>query len=140
MPTLKQKELVKRITENKGKRPVTELMVESGYSPSVARGMQKRIQQGIGFVEILNQAGLTDKFIAKRLREGVNAKNGKKPDLMMRHRYVETAMKAKHLLNEDNSNPISGLSDFIETLKGFNLDVLVAIKARLKGDNVPAAT
>jgi hypothetical protein len=131
MPTLKQIQLAKLVSENGGKRPDTQLMEQAGYSPATARTKQRIIQQGIGFVELLEQAGCSNKVIAARLKAGINAMNGKKADLMMRHRYLETTMKAKGLLVSVDSDPISGLADFIEGLKGFKLSVLIAIKQEL---------
>ena len=72
---------------------------------------QEHIQSAIQ--EALVKVGLTDDLIAQRLREGVDAtklevkKKGKEfvikksPDFAIRHRYIETTMKAKGSLKQE---------------------------------------
>ena len=74
---------------------------------------QEHIQSAIQ--QAISDAGLTDELIAKRLREGVDAtklevkKKGKKfiikttPDFNVRHRYIETTMKAKGSLAQEGA-------------------------------------
>jgi predicted transcriptional regulator len=137
MPTLKQIELAKRVVENRGQKSMQELMLESGYTPATARAHAKQIQKGLGFIEILDKAGISNRVIANRLKAGINAKNDeRKPDFMMRHRYLETVLQAKGLLRESTPD-ISGssLQDLMSGLNAMDLTVLIQYRQRLD-DNV----
>jgi hypothetical protein len=130
MPTLKQRLLAKQIADGKN-IPMKDMMINAGYSERTAWGSGQRTIHSMGFVQLLDEMGCSDKRIAKALKAGLEAKNGRKADLLMRHRYLETIMKAKNLISATDNNPMSGLSEFIEGLKGFQVDVLIAIKQRL---------
>lgn len=107
-----------------------QLMVEAGYTPTSARAHAGRAQKGLGFIELLEKNGCSNKIIANRLKDGLNARVDGKKDLMMRHRYVETVMKAKRLINDDTADVVSSLTELAEQFKGFDFEVLFAIKSR----------
>jgi len=140
MPTLKQIALARMVAENRGARPITQLMKEAGYSAQTARTHQKQIQQGLGFIEVLEAAGATNKFIAKGLISGAKAMNGKRADHAVRHRFFETIMKAKRILGDNEGTGLGLIAEYLESLKGFDVQMLLSIKSRIaKVDNVSAA-
>lgn len=132
MATLKQMALAKAVGENRGRKPLNQLMVESGYTPNTARAHAKEIVKGIAFVDLLEKGGCSNKNIEKVLSAGLKAKTGRKPDHYCRKGYAELVMRAKGLLKDSTPNdPLSGISSFLESIKGLNLDVLIAIKQRI---------
>lgn len=111
--TLKQKRFVKAYFETEGN--AAEAARRAGYSPERARveGSEQVSSGNIQavFSACLDKAGLTDDFIAARLREGAEAKEIKffahegvvtdereTTDYPTRHTYLATALKAKGLL------------------------------------------
>lgn len=133
MATLKQIALAKKVSENIGKgRPITELMKEAGYSDQTSRTQQKTIQKGLGFVELLDLAGATNKRLAVVLNDGLNALNDKRrKDYMTRKHYAELIMKSRGLIKDNSNNELGSLSNFIENMKDFNLDILISMKQRI---------
>lgn len=85
----------------------------AGYSETYARTHNDRIERSIkgDMVDLLEQVGLTDKFLASYLKKGLNAKKlyGKKgikyADWGARHRFIETVLKmAGKLKVEDDGD------------------------------------
>lgn len=127
--TLKQKKFIKAFFETEN---ATEAAIRAGYSPKGAavKGSEtiRSPNGGAAIAEILDKAGLTDDFIAARLREGVDAKEIKffsfegivtdqreTVDYPTRHQYLATSLKAKgHLRNKVDvkiENPADALPD-----------------------------
>ncbi len=117
MATLKQKLAVKEILDNNGN--VSQAMIKAGYPPTTAKNPQQ-LTRSKGFKELMEQMGISDEKIAKRLDEGLDATKtivmGTKseesfvdiqPDFAIRHKYIETALKLKGHLE---SSPFSGLN------------------------------
>jgi len=94
---------------------------------------QEHIQGAL--TKALEDAGLTDDFIATRLKEGADATYPEKkskegvvlvpkdqPDFFTRHKYIETTMKAKGKLAQEGANGKNTQINIIgtpDTAKGF---------------------
>lgn len=114
MATAKQKLVFGIITENP-RVSYYRAMIQAGYSPHTAVAPQKNLISQPGFQELMEKAGVTDAQIAERLADGLDAMSyikvervegvGKSrikteevravPDLNIRHKYLETAVKLK---------------------------------------------
>ena len=95
-------------------RPTGESSLRAGFS-STQYGSYLNAQEHIqsALKTAIEDVGLTDEFLAKRLKEGADAtkldikKKGKEvvikevPDFGMRHKYIETSMKAKGSLKQE---------------------------------------
>ena len=96
--------------------PVGESSLRSGFSSpqyGTYLNAQEHIQSAL--CEAIEKVGLTDEFLAKRLKEGTDAtmlvakKKGKEvvlkevSDFGMRHKYIETTMKAKGSLKQEGT-------------------------------------
>ena len=64
MPTIRQKEAVKKVMENYGN--VSKSMKEVGYSPNSAKN-PKSLTDSKGFKELMGEYGLTEKLVSKSL-------------------------------------------------------------------------
>lgn len=134
MATIKQEKLAIKYAENlrsHNPKGVTELMRESGYSETTARTHQKIVTESKNFIELLNKYGASDKRIATVLGQGLSAKNGKKIDHTVRARFAELTMRAKGLLKESGSSELTSLANFLDNMKDFNFEVLIAIKQKI---------
>lgn len=117
MPTERQKLAAERILENSGKlnpKSTGEILLEVGYSPGMAKN-PLHITKSKGFIQILEEAGVTDDRLSRVLEEGLNATRtvivrdkaatkeeseasafaDEVPDYAIRHKYLETAIKVK---------------------------------------------
>jgi len=105
MPTERQKLAAEISAENGGN--ISRAMLEAGYSPQTAKTPQK-LTQSKGFIQILEEAGVTDERLTQVMNEGLGATRavvmGTKseesfvdiqPDYAIRHKYLETAIKVK---------------------------------------------
>lgn len=72
--TNKQRALVKEIVENPS-QSLGKSMLAVGYSPNTAVH-PAQITESKGFLEILNESGLTDKFLSDALHEDITNKKG----------------------------------------------------------------
>lgn len=98
MATLKQKEAVKEIVENRG--GVSSAMLKVGYKPKTAKN-PKNLTESKGWQELMEQY-LPDKDLARVHREGLDLK----PEHPTRHKYLDTAykLKKKYPAEEHNIN------------------------------------
>ncbi len=114
MTTLKQRIAFKEIVENG--RSASAAMREAGYSAKTATAPAK-LTTSDGFKELMEQMGISDEKLAKRLDEGLDATKavvmGKEsnesfvdiqPDYMVRHKYIETSFKLKRYLDNDKKD------------------------------------
>jgi len=116
-PTARQKKAAQKILENTRSdkpKPVGELLVEAGYAPSTAT-VPSDITQSKGFIQVLEEAGVTDIKLAKVAKEGLSATKGGEPDYAVRHKYLETGVKLKGHMNAE-----SGSGDTYNTFIGQN--------------------
>ena len=74
MATAKQKMAVSLIKED-FRKPLGEVLIQSGYSPSVA-DKPSIITQSAGFIEEMKNYGLTKELIATSLKEDISEKRG----------------------------------------------------------------
>jgi len=72
MPTIKQKKIVKKISENirisGNTKTLQEIALESGFSPSMAK-TPSRILQGKGVIELFEKSGITPSLLAGKYKE-----------------------------------------------------------------------
>lgn len=102
-PTAKQRLAAEKIADNiRSDNPKTtgEILREVGYSEEVSLTPTK-VTESKGFLQVLEEAGVTDDRIAKVMEEGLNATrrvgDGElDPDYAVRHKYMETALKVKN--------------------------------------------
>lgn len=108
---LKTKRRYKSIAKDIIKHPeksVGEIMKDHGYAPATSNhpGL---ITNKPAFIEILEQAGITDERLTEVANEGLNAQKPvvvdkeivDYPDHGVRHKYLETLLKVKHHLTPD---------------------------------------
>lgn len=104
---IKYKKLIKEIME-KPEQSMKESLEAVGYSSGTALNPHQ-ITQRPSFIALMDENGLTDNFLQDKLKEGFEAtklvlhgKDVLEPiDYMARHKYLETALKAKHHLQPD---------------------------------------
>ncbi len=98
MATSKQKKAINNIVENRGN--VSKAMRDAGYSPNSAKNPSNLLDSK-GFMELMDQYGLTDTLIVEALVNDINAKpKNRVPELQlavkMRGRMME---KVDHTSN-----------------------------------------
>lgn len=105
-PTLKQKRLIKILSENSS-LSMSKAMLQAGYSASSAI-KPSQLTQSEKWMALMDKY-LPDNLLAKTAKTGLKAKKwltsptepGKEvPDLPTRHKYLETALKMKGKLVE----------------------------------------
>ena len=114
MPTIKQKLAFEDLVVNGGN--MSEALRKAGYSDAMVKNSHK-VSKSKGFKEILIQQGITDEKLAKRLNEGLDATKaivmGKEsndsfvdvqPDFAIRHKYIETSLKLKGLMQDQSAS------------------------------------
>ena len=106
MPTIKQKQVVKRIMENNGN--VSKSMREVGYSKNYSKNPQTLVNSK-GFIEVCNEAGLTEEFIIKCLIDDIKNKPS------YRATELGLAAKMRGLLSDKIDITSNG-----KVIKGFN--------------------
>lgn len=88
--------------------------VKAGYSKNTAKNARKYMENNGDFSEILEQAGLTDTFLAKHAEKGINAtKDNGNPDWHARHKYYETSLKLRNKVKEAESGEKTGSTKVI---------------------------
>jgi hypothetical protein len=97
MPTLKQKKVVKELSENIG-LPLGEAMRRAGYSKRTSETPQ-RLTDSKGWEELMKEH-LPDKKLIEVHKAGLKATftdkfNTDEPDYSTRHKYLESAYKLK---------------------------------------------
>ena len=96
MATIRQKLALHKSIKNGGN--ISKAMVEVGYSKNTAHTPQK-LTESKGFIELCEEIGLTDDFLAKALYDDIKAKKqDRKPEL-------ELAFKVKGRLKEQDEKP-----------------------------------
>lgn len=102
-PSDKVKKAVVLMVENvRSPKPKSkgEILLEAGYSQSVAVAPTK-VTRSQAFVALMEESGLTDDYLKKKLQEGMEAtklygKDGiKHPDYAVQFKYFEFAAKLK---------------------------------------------
>jgi hypothetical protein len=108
--TLRQRNLAnniaKSLSDNSEKETYKDLMLKSGYSEITAKEPHK-ILQGKGFQELMTNYGVTDKKLATRLNEGLDANKKDEIDYSTRHKYLETALELKGLKDKGFKNQLN---------------------------------
>ena len=98
-PPIRQKKMIIDVVANGGKLEPS--AIKAGYSKAYARS--GKIQKTATWQELLDKY-IPDSKLAKKLDEGLNStkieEEEKVADMPTRHRYLETAMKAKGKLTE----------------------------------------
>jgi hypothetical protein len=73
MPTPRQRRAVKEMVEKGGSQTINKTLKNVGYSDAIAHTPAKVIKSK-GFIEAMEEAGLTDDFLNKCLHEDINGK------------------------------------------------------------------
>ena len=105
MATVKQKLALDRIVENGGN--VSKAMREVGYSANTAVTPQK-LTESIGFKELCEEAGLTDKFLTDALVADIKAKEGN------RKAELELGFKIRGRMNTEDEPKGTTITNFTQ--------------------------
>jgi hypothetical protein len=114
MATPKQTKAIKHILEGDS---VSKAMRKAGYAKATSRNPD-HLTKSIAFTEVMEKVGISDKKLAQKLNEGLDATKtivmGTKseesfvdvqPDFLTRHRYLETTLKIKgHMRDNPPAN------------------------------------
>jgi hypothetical protein len=92
--TPRQRKAVKELVENGGKRSINKTLKKAGYSDAMAHTPAK-VTKSKGFIEAMDEAGLTDDFLNKCLHEDIKAKKKN------RKGELELAYKLKGRLKDE---------------------------------------
>jgi hypothetical protein len=68
-------------------------MIRAGYSAKTAIAPTK-LTNTLSWQELMNKH-FPDHVLSKKVEEGLNAKQGKKPDYNVQHKYLTTALQLK---------------------------------------------
>jgi len=110
--TVRQQRLARIITDNlTAIKPMTQkdMLLKAGYSLSTAHAAPM-VMKNAGIQRLLRQSGISDKLVATKLREGLDATSlhGKDaiehPDFNARHKYLNTALELKGMINQPKNN------------------------------------
>lgn len=116
-PTLKQKRLVKAISENIGKagppKPMVQLMKEAGYSDSMSRDPAKIISSPT-FLDLLEKAGVSDEKLAEKLSTGLNVKLRSMASYHVMHKFMDTGLKIRKHLNPMGEEIIDAFKQMVQ--------------------------
>jgi phage terminase small subunit len=124
-PHAKQRKYVAGLVAGKSKKQAA---LEAGYAPSTAENAKQKIDRRPGvqelFQDLLEDAGVTDKLLAQRIREGLNATIVSKEtahalrevliDFAERREMVELAIKMKGLMPADELHHKVTLEDLLD--------------------------
>lgn len=102
-PTTKQKKAAELLVGNGGN--VTKAMLDAGYSINTANTPQK-LTESEGFKVAISKYEIDPDLVAFVMKEGLQAtresrKGEERPDYGIRHKYMETAMRALGLQGAD---------------------------------------
>lgn len=91
MATKKQEKALDKLVENGGN--VSKAMRDAGYSPATAKTPAKLLDSK-GFIELMDEKGLTDDFIVTALVEDIRSKPGQRTQeltlaIKMRGRMID---------------------------------------------------
>jgi hypothetical protein len=117
-PTARQREAYKILSENIGSVYKKEALIKAGYSEQIARS-PALVTEAKGFQILMEEAGLTDKFLNNALFDDIQAKPAN------RKAELELAYKLKgRLKDEDTSSKqtlnVTNILNFIDN-SGSNL-------------------
>lgn len=132
-PSAKQKALAELILNNSENKSMRKLMLEAGYSQASANNA-KLITEKPSFIQLMEQHGVDDDTLTSVLSDGLAGMNyikvervegvGKNrlkteeikavPDLNIRHKYLETALKVKQLTNKPEKPTGNTYNTFIQ--------------------------
>lgn len=111
--TVKQSKAMTYALENGGN--VSKAMTQAGYSKAMAKNPQK-LTRSQAWIEVMEEAGLSDRELAKTLREGLKASKtvtslsgdilATDPDYAVRHKYLDTALKIKGAYKDSESGSL----------------------------------
>ena len=109
--------------------------IKAGYSRNTAITASRNLESKWNFAEFMRQQGLTDEFLVKKIKDGFEANKVisarivgadanestddfiEVPDHAIRHKYLETALKAKGRLNV-NDAPVATTINFSLAVDG----------------------
>ena len=97
MPTLRQQRAVDKLVGNGGN--VTQAMLEAGYSPNTANTPGK-LTKSNGWLELMEQYGLTKVLIATSLVEDIKAKPQKRVE------ELKLGAKVLKMTDEEHKPPV----------------------------------
>jgi len=130
MATTRQKMVIKEIVENGGN--LSKAMVRAGYSPATAEN-PKKVTSSIGFRELIEKMGISDEKLSQVLDDGLGATKAivmgvkseesfvdVQPDYLVRHKYLETALKLKGYSKETITNNITIQPILVKFIDGPN--------------------
>ncbi len=114
--TLKQRKFIKYYLES-GNATASVMRAYNVRNKANAWAMTQQLLKTIDFVELLELAGVSDAQLGNKMKEGLNATKLTKggatiPDLELRHKYLVTALEAKHKIKNklevtgENGQPI----------------------------------
>lgn len=117
MATPKQRLAAEKYLENlRAENPklLSEVLKEAGYSDTMST-TPSQVTNSKGFLQVLEEAGVTDNKLSQVMAEGLAATKAVvmgikseesfvdvQPDYAIRHKYLETALKTKGLVNKDD--------------------------------------
>lgn len=144
--TNRHRALAGKLMENTG-TSIYQAMIAVGYAPATAK-TPRQITQSKGFLQILEEAGVTDDRISRVIDEGLSADKAGEPDHNTRHKFLETAVKLKgHMSPEAAQAANTTYNTFIQNngldaagpeakeLMEITLDTLMAQTQRKKVPN-----
>lgn len=103
--TLKQSKWLKLYLDN-GNATESAFQVYDCKNRDVARNIGSENLSKLSFSDFLEEAGVTDKLLQEKLMDGLNANKSfmemEMPDMPTRHKYLETALKLKRKLSDQN--------------------------------------
>ena len=101
--TIKQKRFIREYLKT-GSATDAAMTIYGHKKRDVAASVGYDILRSIDFSELMEQSGLTDSKLLEVIGQGLEAKRHNRPDFYARHKYLETALKAKkHLTNDSGS-------------------------------------
>lgn len=116
MATTKQRLAVEKMLENnRSDKPKTigEVLISAGYSPTTST-VTTQITKSKGFLEVLEEVGVTNDRLSQVMEEGLAAERDGKADHGIRHKYLETALKVKGLQGNSDTPTGNQYNTFIQ--------------------------
>jgi len=126
-PTFKQKRAAMLIVENHlSSKPITlgKILIQAGYSHSVATH-PSQVLRSPTFIQILEDAGITDYKIADVMREGLAASKKGEADHNTRHKFLDTALRVKGKLTP-TSEPVNTSDTYNTFIQNNNINTIEA--------------
>jgi len=102
---IKAKVLTKSLMAHNGN--VAALAKSERVSKQAIYSKLKRLPEDLTFNRVMDKMGVSDRYLARKLKDGLEAKRftkqGIKPDMGVRHRYLVTALQCKKYLGVEAS-------------------------------------